>query len=85
MSSLQDKKAAVAEQARAVETEAHLARIALKERYRSGQGEFVGDMAGAFGAVVGGRWGRALVVGAQLTIMLVIGLAAAAGLIGASG
>ena len=74
MSNLESRKQAVQEQSYHDAAERVRQQLDLHKQRKAGQGEFLGDMFGAFGASVGSGFGRALVVGAQFLIIATIGL-----------
>ena len=73
MSNLEDRKQALREQAYPEPAAKAIRQLELKAERRIGQGEFLGDMIGGFGAFAGGRTGRIVVAASQLTIILCVG------------
>lgn len=73
MSSMEDRKQALRDQNYPEPAAKAIRQMELQAELRTRQGEFLGDMIGGFGALTGGRMGRLVVAGAQLTIILCVG------------
>ncbi|MFK7942541.1 MAG: hypothetical protein AB8B85_06475 [Paracoccaceae bacterium] len=73
MSNVGDREQALQEQKYLEASAKTIKQLELRKAYQSGQGEFLGDMIGGFGALTGGK-GRLLVGASQLTIICGVGI-----------
>ncbi len=83
MSTLKDRQREIAETQYAEDAAKAVARMDLKAEYRERQGEFLGDMAGAFGAFAKTGWTGLFMSAMPVFVLFSLGAAAAAGLFAA--